>query len=311
MQERDDMRIETIESNDFIAKINVSRGGNCISLRNEKQGLRILREPDYEKRLDNPYLYGMPILLPVNRISGGRFEFEGRVYEFPINEPKTNCFLHGTLHETEFQVVEKEKNRILLSYVAEKNEYHHFPHKFEIRMEYLLSESGMIHKTEIKNLSGENMPVLLGFHTTFQLPFMEGGRTEDLLVKVECEDEFERNMSNYLPTGKIVSHDDVTKRLAEGSFVPTQRLSRHYRVGESGVMSISDSRTGMSVVYQSDSKLRYRLIYGEGSSFICLEPQNCLANCPNAPFEREQSGFTYLEPLQSVEYCCCINIMKE
>lgn len=296
------MRIEELKWNDWTAKINVSRGGNCIGLRDTKHNCMILREPDYEKGLDNPYLYGMPILFPVNRISGGKFEFEGRIYEFPINEPATNCFLHGTLHETEFQVLEKEEHRILLSYAAKKNEYHKFPHAFEIRMEYVLQENGMIHKTEIRNLSEENMPVFLGFHTTFQLPFAEGSTLEDLCIKVNIADEFERNMGNYLPTGRILSHDKVTQNLIQGKFVPSQKLSRHYRTEGNGVMSVTDLKNGITVVYKNDSKFGYRLIYGEGTSFICLEPQNCLANCPNAPFERKDSGFKYLAPGEKVNY---------
>ena len=71
-------RIYEIKHGDYTAKINLSRGANCVSLRNKKYNAVILREPDYDKVPDNPYLYGMPILYPANRISGGRFEFEKR-----------------------------------------------------------------------------------------------------------------------------------------------------------------------------------------------------------------------------------------
>lgn len=74
--------IYEIKSGHYTALINLSRGGNCMSLRNSKYEADILREPDYTKELDNPYLYGMPILYPINRISDGRFEFEGRNYVF-------------------------------------------------------------------------------------------------------------------------------------------------------------------------------------------------------------------------------------
>lgn len=305
------MRIEELKNGDWYARINVSRGGNCISLRNKKYNCMILREPDYEKNLDNPYLYGMPILFPVNRISGGKFEFEGRNYEFPINEKATNCSLHGTLHETEFQILEKKEYKILLSYMAKKNEYHKFPHEFEIRMEYRLKEDGLLHKTEIRNLSSNNMPILLGFHTTFQLPFTEDSTLENLNIKVGCEDEFERNMKNYLPTGKILAHDKVTESLIRGDFVPNQKISRHYRVKRDNIMSISDREKGMTVIYKNDLRFSYRLIYAEGSSFICLEPQNCLANCPNAPLERNESGFTYLAPGKTVCYESEILLLTE
>lgn len=60
------------------AEIDVLSGANCISLKNERYRASILREPPEGGELDNPYLYGMPILFPVNRIEGGKFEFEGK-----------------------------------------------------------------------------------------------------------------------------------------------------------------------------------------------------------------------------------------
>ena len=72
-REAEDMNIYEITSGEYSAKINLSRGANCISLRNMRYHALILREPDYSSELDNPYLYGMPILFPVNRIDGGCF----------------------------------------------------------------------------------------------------------------------------------------------------------------------------------------------------------------------------------------------
>ena len=75
------MDIKRISCDGYEAYINLSRGANCISLR--KNDFTILREPPQNYDLDNPYLYGMPILFPVNRIEGAEFEFEGRHYQFP------------------------------------------------------------------------------------------------------------------------------------------------------------------------------------------------------------------------------------
>ena len=77
--------IKEIRYKDYSAKINISRGANCIELKNSKYIASILRKPDYTKELDTPYLYGMPVLFPVNRISGGKFEFEKREYKV-VNE---------------------------------------------------------------------------------------------------------------------------------------------------------------------------------------------------------------------------------
>lgn len=289
----------------YLAEINLSRGANCVKLRNETYRAKILREPDYTKELDNPYLYGMPILFPVNRISGGEFKFEGRTYRFPVNEPMTGCHLHGELHQTEFSVVEVSDSKLCCSYLAdEQNPYLEFPHAFEIQMTYEIKEDGFYHTVKVINHSEYNMPVLLGFHTTFLSRFAEGSKEEDIRVLAELSEEYERNMKNYLPTGVKPKFDDISTALAEGEFSPfTMPTSRHYRSGKQGKMVIYDGTNDLSVVYENDDKYQFRLIYnGNADEYICLEPQNCMANCPNGPFNREEAGFDYIEPGKSKVY---------
>lgn len=184
----------------------------------------------------------MPILFPVNRISGGRFEFEGREYVFPINESTTGCHLHGELHKTAFEVLEKSESRVLCSYKADMNKpYLSFPHEFEIRILYELREDGLHHTTEVFNCSDCNMPILLGFHTTFNAVFSEESRIEDINVLVDISEEYERNMKNYLPTGVKLEFDETSRALRCGIFSPfLKATSRHYRADEDRRMIIYD-----------------------------------------------------------------------
>ena len=53
----------------------------------------------------------------------------------------------------------------------------------------------------------------------------------------------------------------------------------------------------------SGGNARHFLIYGGGKEgYLCLEPQTCLANCQNAPFPRNKSGFDYIQPKKSKSY---------
>ena len=72
--------IVEIKSGNWTATINILKGANCISLKNDLYNANILREQPLINKIDNPYVYGMPILFPVNRIEGGTFTFEGRKY---------------------------------------------------------------------------------------------------------------------------------------------------------------------------------------------------------------------------------------
>ena len=98
----------TLRSNDGAYEVGIqpSRGANCLYFKHIPSGISALRtyDPDTVEELDNPFLYGTPLLFPPNRIKGGKFTYDGREYALPINEEATGCFLHGTLHETPFEV---------------------------------------------------------------------------------------------------------------------------------------------------------------------------------------------------------------
>ena len=295
-------KLVTISSGGYTAIINTERGANCISLRHSS-GAVILREPVDHDALDNPYLYGMPILFPVNRIEGGRFEFEGREYVFPINEPSTGCHLHGELHRTSFELTEKTESRVVCRYSARAGEYLGFSHAFEIIQEYELKAGGFYHTVTVINQSCENMPIFLGFHTTFNTLFTPESRPSDIRVYADIDEEYERNMElNYLPTGVKPRFDKVSLALADGTYKPFDgKVSRHYR--GNGKMSLTDLKNRLRVVYVNDEKYGFRLIFNGGEDgYICLEPQTCLANCQNSPFLRSEGGFDYIESNSSKTY---------
>lgn len=295
------MNICEIKGGNYKAYINLSKGANCISLYNEKYDAEILRTPDYEN-MDNPFLYGMPILFPVNRISNGEFVFEGRKYLFPINEPKTGCHLHGFLHTAEFNVVEQGKDYIKCMYESDEL-YSFFPHKFRVEIVYSISERGLFQTTYIHNLSSKNMPVFLGFHTTFNIPFVKSGKAENIQIFAEIGNEIERNESTYLPTGRIVEND-TSKLLNSGQFVSYgNKISKHYKAQKSGAIEIRDVLNNICVCYENDKKFGWRLFYnGDADGFICLEPQTCMVNCQNNKGDRESLGFAFIKPNEYESY---------
>ena len=76
-------------------------------------------------------------------------------------------------------------------------------------------------------------------------------------------------------------------------------------------MMIYDKGKNLSVVYENDEKYGFRLVYnGNADEYICLEPQTCMANCPNAPFDRKETGFDYIAPEKSKRYVSKIYITE-
>jgi len=297
------MNIIEIRGGGFSAKINADRGGNCISLIHHASGAHILREPDYSAPLDNPFLYGMPLLFPVNRISGGTFTFEGREYRFPINEPATGCFIHGTLHETPFAAADIGEDHVRCTYRADAaHPYHGFPHDFSVELTYSLAADGLTLRTKVTNHSDTAMPLMIGFHTTFNVPFLPDGRAEDVRVLAEVGETIERG-TDFLPTGHVLAADETLKQLCAGDFAPAGvHISRHCDVSGTALLGLCDRASGHRVIYRNDAAYAYRLIFkGEDSPFICLEPQNCGVDCANSPLGRERAGFSVLPAGGSAE----------
>ena len=301
------MNIITLQGGGYSSKINLSRGANCISLREDAHGVCALREPDYSAPLDNPYLYGMPILFPVNRIYGGSFSFEGCVYDFGINEAKTGCHLHGDLHEKEFECIRAENDLAECRYSAQ--EYGGVQQSFTIELSYSLSESGLTQRTRVINHSDMGMPIFLGFHTTFNVPFADGSADENVAVFAEVAEEIERDMATYLPTGRILPPDRITREFTRGEFrLQHDKISRHYKACGSGAIELHDTAQKIKLVYENDAAFAWRLFYnGTGGPYICLEPQTCMVDCQNKA-EREAMGFVHIPPHEALEYTSRIRV---
>lgn len=307
--------IVTLSSWGYEADICPSRGANLTRLTRPDLGIDALRTPvsqaDFEKR--NCFLWGIPILFPPNRISNARFCFEGRTYRWPVNEPATGHFLHGAIHQTPFTLLSHTPEQACLLYRATREEpYGSFPHSFSMKVTYTLATDGLHQTITIRNESQDNMPVALGFHTTFRLPFDLAGTKECIALQLSVGREVVRDMDTYLPTGELLEDYDLRKALLYGSFHPAEHaVSRHFEMIKPRRMLLIDHSTGARITYMSSASYRYWMLYGGGGSeYLCVEPQTWINNCPNAPFDRMKTGFAWLSPGEQREDYTIIRLDK-
>ena len=297
----------------YQAVICPSRGANLISLCKMEWQAGSLRTPEGEEEFrSTPFFWGTPLLFPPNRISGGCFSFEGRSYSFPVPQEGRREFLHGELHRLPFQIMEKEETFARLRYEAgEENPYLTFPHSFCAEMTYSLTGKGLFQTLSVTNLSRENMPIGIGYHTTFGLPLVRGGEEGEVSLYLDAEEEILRD-ANYLPTGEIRRDTPLLEELNRGTLVPSlQPLSVHLKMGKSRQMRLTDRKNGIQVVYQPGEAFGFWTLFNGGHrDFVCVEPQSWMTNSPNAPFPREESGFSFLRPGEKRDYTTFFAIEK-
>lgn len=279
----------------YEAEFAPSIGATCFRLFNKKSNAEILRYPESEERRQtNVYLFGNPILFPPNRIRGGKFVFNGKEYVFPINEPQTGCFIHGNLLNLPFDVISKTENEIVFRYMAKAGEYLGFPHDFTVERRYALSENGLEERTTIANDGADDMPVMLAYHTTFDLNF--GGDPRDVTLEVPVSEEYLRD-KNFLPTGERASGRPRDEQLSGGAFVPAMApFSAFYKANGKPFTSVLVNRkSGITIRYLCDDSFGFRMLYrGDGDDFVVTEPQTCAIDCFHLDDDPEDLGLIVL-----------------
>jgi aldose 1-epimerase len=287
----------TIRGGGYIAALRSDLGGNCYRLYHEPTRAEILRSPENEeRRVKEQFLFGNPILFPPNRISGGSFDFCGKRYELPINEPSTGCHLHGALYKTEFKVTALTESSVTFEYTAGEGEYISFPHAFSIKRIYSLDEGGLSETVEVTNLSDTIMPFMLAYHTTFNAPFIEGSEVEDCYLMTGVVREHLRN-EKYIPTLEYASGRERDEAIASGAYsVASGALSAFYS-NNTRRSVVTDKRAGVSIVYEASEEYGYRMLWAkEDGRFIVVEPQTCAIDCFHLDAPAEEFGLISVLP---------------
>ncbi len=275
-------------------------GGNCYKLTHKESGADILRSPESEEQLFSEiFLFGNAILFPPNRIKGGEFEFEGRKYTFPINEKKTRCHLHGELYKTPFEITAQEADRVKFSYSAKAGEYLGFPHAFRLEREYSLSDDGMRETVSVTNLSDENMPFMLAFHTTFNAPFLPDSQTENCYFESGVIREHLRD-ENYLPTLEYASMRARELEMRSGEYkVSASALSAFYS-HEGNTSNLVDKSAGVRIAYTASDEYKYRMLWRkDGAPYFVCEPQTCAIDCFHLDSPAEENGLITVRPRET------------
>ena len=299
-----------IECDEYIAEFRSDLGGNCYRLYHKGAEAELLRSPENEEALkSSAFLYGNPILFPPNRIRGGEFEFEGRKYAFPINETKTNCHLHGALHNTPFIITEQNESCVEFFYEAESGEYLGFPHAFRLYRRYELSKNGLFERITVFNDSMANMPFMLAFHTTFNSPFIDEGDKCFMLVNVT--EEHLRD-EKYLPTGEVVGKRNREKLLNNGEYrIGEGRLSAFYGVHRSKAYVI-DPQNGYKIAYDASEDYKYRMLWvKDGGSFSVIEPQTCAIDCFHLDTPATENGLIVIPPGKNIRLWTKISLVED
>ena len=289
-----------LENGGYVAEFRPDIGGNCYRLYHKDSRAELLRSPkDEEELFSHVYLFGNAILFPPNRIRGGEFEFDGRKYSFPINEPATNSHIHGALYKAPFKIANQSSSKVEFYFEAKAGEYLGFPHDFHIERVYELLEDGLVETVKVYNDSELPMPFMLAFHTTFNIPFAPKACEENCYMKVAVGKEHLRD-EKYLPTLEYASGREREIKLNDGTYsISSGALSAFYD-NFSPASEILDTGCGMKIVYEASEQYKYRMLWvKKGGNLAVIEPQTCAIDCFHLEEPAEKKGLVVVNPGES------------
>ncbi|WP_058301987.1 aldose 1-epimerase [Gorillibacterium timonense] len=286
-------------------------GGNLIAFRDTEKNYRILREPaenEMETFKANPGVYGIPVLFPPNRYEDGKFPWNGRELDFPVNEERTSNHLHGFLHTAAWNVdqmgVNGEESFVVVSLTVDEQHpiYRYLPFSFVFQLRYTLHpQLGLSQHVLIRNKGEETMPCLLAFHTAVNAPFAPDSTSKDCKVKLTIGERWELS-DRMLPTGRYQELTLEEVLLRDGGVYPFfASLDNHYTAKPQGGrnrMELTDTKAGVTLVYDVGTSYKQWMIWNNGGAegFFCPEPQMNLVNAPKVDLPADEIGLIGLAP---------------
>ncbi|MFY0688086.1 MAG: aldose 1-epimerase [Cyclobacteriaceae bacterium] len=249
-----------------------------------------------EEISSNPW-YKQALLFPFpNRLNDGKYAFEGRQFQFPINEPDRNNTLHGFISTEQLEIGEiqtsENKASIELKYAYEgKFEYYPFPVNLSFIFE--VSEKDFTLTAQITNSGKTSLPYGFGWH-----PYFLFENTASMQVpKCELINVNEKN----IPTGKTEAFDryEFYKEVNE-PFDTCFLLPK-------GTDPITQAGCGdLKLEVSGDESTPFLQIFNPAPEKLAIEPMTCGIDA----FNNEQ-GLITLAPNESRIHRCSVRIINE
>lgn len=217
-----------------------------------------------------------------NRIRDGRFDFEGKTYQFPLNKANENNAIHGFVSRAHFELINQEVSEEQSSMTFQheyKGQYDYFPFPYTLTLTYTLTNSGeFTATTRVVNTSGTRMPYGDGWHPYFTL----GGQADTWRLQLPSTKALVTD-DRMLPTGEMTTIDQFTSLNTIGDF----QFDTGFAIEVTGhkAVTILENATKRLSVWQNTGDKGFNFVQifiPPWRSCIAVEPMTCAANAFNS-----------------------------
>jgi aldose 1-epimerase len=269
----------TLRQGDLELVVDVASGGAIRSFRDD--GFDVLRTATGDLR--DPIAFASFPLVPfVGRIEHGRFSFEGRSYQLPLNFHPEPHAIHGDGWMSSWTVADQAQDHADLVF---HHEHQWVPFRYRAWQRFRLAGGELQAEIGVRNTGDRAMPFGIGHH-----PYLDRRPGTTLEADVDS-----------------VWLTDATKISTERTSIPQWADFRQERAvaemtmdnmfaGLKGAATVRWPNEGRGVRIFGDQVLGHLIVYiPPGEDSFCVEPVSHAGNAINM-LDRDDTGLKILQP---------------
>lgn len=291
------------------AKIATELGFNCFdftaSINNETVALLDAPE-DFLEGDAKPTRYGIPILFPFpNRIRLGKFQWNGKEYELPLNGPHGNA-IHGFCLDRPWRITEQTQSSVTGEFqlsVDAADRINLWPADFILRVTYEVIGNRLHSQIDVENPDSQPLPWGFGTHAYFKLPFGKNSSASQCIVKAPASQEWV--LKDFLPTGEIIPVPEPANLQSGkpfGELSLDNVLTGLPKDEEILECILTDEQAGISMKQTCPLDVFRELVAFTPAErdAVCLEPYTCVTDAINLDAQGVDAGWQVLNPGEKI-----------
>jgi aldose 1-epimerase len=248
------------------------------------------------KKLEADYLCKGDFMAPFpNRISDGRYTFQGNIFQLEINEADRGHALHGFIMKKKFDLASSEEtdeySKATFVTKISSDEVKGYPFDIEVKIVFTLKINELLIEMGGKNTGQVDAPFGIGWHPYFTV----NKKIDDCFLQIPATSILETDsMKELIPTGKHLSND----------FGSNSRLIKDVKFDTCFVDLVGQTTIFENIEIFMEENMKYLQIYTpENRQSIAIEPMSCAPDAFN-----NQWGLKILNPQKEISYSFGVRI---
>jgi aldose 1-epimerase len=246
-------------------------------------------------------LYAGKILAPwPNRIKDGKYTFNKKDYQLPVNEVSKNNSLHGLVANCHWDVIFHDQSKVILQHLLNQPDI--YPGKLQLQVSYEIIEQGVEISVLSENVGDISAPYGVSIHT-----YLVPGalvKNNELLLQLPSDQFLEVDAERLLPiklqpvTGSnfdFISLKKISNLFIDHAFKYSSDYPR-------SILLLNAEGQGAEVIFDDESKwiqihTADRDLQADSRMAVAIEPMTCPPDAFNSGID-----LIVLEPGKKHEY---------